>query len=113
MRKELQTIFDQYFSYLTDEFKFQIIDSQYDPQAFGNFVIELWKKNIKLKIISDRSQIFVELYEPKSGWVDKEHVLETNGILRSRFPDNYGLWDGYKIQNQSEEIKKYRSFLNI
>lgn len=113
MRRELQTIFDKHFKFLVDEFGYQVVHSTYEPHAFGNFVIELAKGTRKLKLISDRSQIFIELFEPDTGWMDKEKILEANGILRSRFGSTYDLWNGFEIQNQSADLKKNSLILNL
>jgi len=113
MEPELQDIFDKYFKYLTDEFGFQITNSVYDPQVFGNFVIELSKGEKKLRLASDRSQIFVELYDPVTGWMDKEQILEENGISSERYGSTYGLWNGFEIQNQSVELQEYKNILKL
>ncbi len=113
MKPELQNIFDKHFKYLTDEFGFQVTNSKYDPDTFGNFVIELTRGEKMLRIVSDRSQIFVEVFDPGTGWLDKEDILEENGISRERFGSTDGLWNGFEIQNQSADIKEHRSIMKL
>ena len=113
MRPELQVIFDKYFNYLTEEFGFHVISSFYDPHTFGNFVIELSKGETRLRLTSDRSQVLIDIFQPDMGWIGKEELLERYGISKSRFPSPYGLWNGFKIENQSIDLKQHRELLNI
>jgi hypothetical protein len=113
MTQELKTIFDQYFKFLTDDYGYTIDKSQYDAKAFGNFVIELSRGQKRIRITSDRLQVFVDIFIPKSGWVDKEDILERKGIKRTRFSITSGLWDGYEIQNQAQDIQDNRDLLDI
>jgi hypothetical protein len=113
MTKELTIIFDKYFKFLTEEFGYIIVFSVYNEQSFGNFIIELSKGEKKIKIISDRSQIFIYLPDAIETWKLKDDILEEKGILKNRFGMKLELWEGFKIQNQSMELKKYHSLLNI
>jgi hypothetical protein len=45
-------------------------------------------------------------------WIQKEPLLEKLGVPMTRFPtkrlDEYGgLWEGYKIKNQSSDLRQY------
>lgn len=113
MREELKIIFDKHFRFLTADYGYTVESSTYDERAFGNFGIELTKGQKKIKIISDRSQIFVDVFDEKLGWVDKNKILEKKGILKTRFKTTNGLWDGFEIQNVVIDLKKNRSILDI
>ena len=105
MNEQLEQIFVKYFQYLVDEFEYKIDSSRYDSKSFGNFIIELSKGSKKIKILSDRSQIFIDIFTPDTGWSDKEKLLEQNGIPRGRFGlTKTGLWIGYEIENQSRDL---------
>ena len=113
MTKELQIIFDNHFKFLTDEHGYTVYSSHFDSKEFGNFIIQLSKGDKKIKVISDRSQIFVYIFVVKQGWVDKEDFLENKGIKRTRFGITDGLWDGYQIQNQVRDINENKELLEI
>jgi hypothetical protein len=113
MREELRIIFDKHFRFLTADYGYTVESSTYEQRSFGNFGIELTKGQKKIKIISDRSQIFVDVFDAKLGWVDKNEILEKKGILRTRFNTTNGLWEGYEIQNVVNDLKRNRSILDI
>ena len=113
MSEELRNIFDKHFRFLTSDYGYTVDSSMYDERAFGNFGIELSKGQRRIKITSDRSQIFVDILDAKLGWVDKDEILEKYGILRTRFNTTNGLWDGYEIGNVANDLKQNRNILDI
>lgn len=113
MTQELKIIFENHFKFLTGLYGYSVDSSHYDFKVFGNFVFELSKGQKKIKIISDRSQIFVEIFDQKYGWVDKDDILESKGIKRTRFGITNGLWDGYEIRNQARDLNDNADLLEI
>ena len=55
----------------------RISDSSYDPDSFGNAVIELDGDAVRIRVTRDRGQLLVDLAPPASGeWFDEEVVLQ-------------------------------------
>ncbi|MGZ5283812.1 MAG: hypothetical protein ACXWDO_01400 [Bacteroidia bacterium] len=111
MTEKLRSIFDNYFKFLTDDFGFIVESSHYDSEAFGNFSIILSNGPKKIRIVSDRSQIFIDISDAGFSWKSKEDILEEKDISKNRFNITEGLWDGYKIENQSSDLQKHLSLL--
>ena len=114
MKKELRKIFGKHFSFITNEYGYNIESSVYDKNSFGNFIIELSNGPKRIKIISDRSQIFIEILNSEKGWIDKEVILKVKGIPHSRFINTeLGLWTGYEIENQAIDLKNNWIYLDL
>jgi hypothetical protein len=113
MHQDLRIIYEKYFSYLTSESGFELITSRYDAESFGNFVLEFLKGEKKIRILSDRFQIIIYIFDPEFGWMDKEELLEEHGIYKTRYGVTDGLWDGFKIAVQSEDLKSNLKTLSL
>ena len=113
MHWDLIVIYEKYFKFIETDHGFEIIHSQYDRFAFGNFIIEFQKDNNYIRIISDRSQIFIEIKKSDSDWIHIDKIYEKNGILFSRYNVTNGLWDGYDIKYQSKDLKDYFDLLFV
>jgi len=97
-----------HFSYLTEDFAFVLVSFSDQPRAFDNFVAIYQRDELKLRMIRDRSQVFIAFSINGKNWLDKEKILEGQGITRDRFPTtDPGLWEGYDIKNQSADLREY------
>ena len=96
-----------HFSYLTEDFGFTLVSFTDQPRAFDNFVAIYHRDDLKLRMIRDRSQVFIAFSITGKDWLDKEKILESHGIARDRFPTTVGLWEGYDIKNQSEDLREH------
>jgi hypothetical protein len=103
--------FDYCFGYLQSEYGFKMNSYSEEPPAFDWFVAEFQREDIKLKVQRDRSQVFIDFALVGKPWQDKEDILESLGISRSRFATIDGLWEGYKIENQSQDLKQHFNLL--
>lgn len=113
MKKALQDIMNKHFDFLITELDYSVEFAEYDENTFGNYVIILRRQKDKIKITSDRSQIFVEIFDMKTGWIDKESILQNNGIPFERHKIINGLWEGFLIEKVSMDLKKYKLQLKI
>lgn len=59
-------------------FNFEIKHSQYNPESFGNYYIDITNGSISYRVIKDRSQYFLE-----GKTVDSNNWNEINPICRS------------------------------
>jgi len=103
---------NQYFSYLEKEFGFSLLSFSDQPKAFDNFMATYSRAPIDIRIIRDRSQVFIEFRRDSGPWLQKDVLLEEIGVPRGRFPnyqvgDGDELWSGYDIKNQSADLRLY------
>jgi len=92
---------------LVDGSGFTLASFDYDSQSFGNFVAIYNRGDIALRVLRDRSQVFVEFSDSGSPWRDKEVILEECGISRQRYPTIDSLWSGYEIATQSRDLREH------
>lgn len=99
---------DHHFGYLVDELGFQIISQSYHPESFGNFVVIFQRKDLQVRLIRDRLQVFVEFSLDGKKWEDKERILQKLGVSKNRYKsDGNGLWQGYEIENQGRDLRTH------
>jgi hypothetical protein len=97
-----------HFGYLVDNLGFEIISHSFDPQSFGNLIIVYRRGDLQLRLVKDRSQVFIEFSLDSKCWYDKERILEALGVSMSRYRnDEIGLWEGYKIENQGAHLREH------
>jgi len=67
------------FQYLVDDYGFSIANERYDPQSFGNSLVEFRSETTAIRLILDRSQVLVDLgpisWNPNS-WFSLSSVME-------------------------------------
>ena len=97
--------FDRYFGFLR-RVGFDLESFNYEPEAFGNFVAVYRREDVALRVVRDRSEVFVDAAKAGSAWQDKETLLESSGIPRSRHEIVDGLWAGYEIETQASDLRK-------
>ncbi|HEU4420203.1 MAG TPA: hypothetical protein VFT55_14805 [Planctomycetota bacterium] len=90
---------------------FKLSVDDYSPASFGDFVVTCSSPKARLRVTSDRGQVFVDVASPSGGWRDKEAVLEAAGIPRTRHPTVRGLWTGYEPQVQSVDLRQHLAVL--
>jgi hypothetical protein len=75
------------FGFLSDGgFSLEVTD--YRPDVFGNYVAIFTAPDLQIRLVSDRSQIFIDIRAGDGPWCDKETLLEQAGIPRTRYPLN-------------------------
>lgn len=68
------------FSFITATPPPRLLESRYDPEAFGNAVVVLAGDGIRVRVTRDRSQLFVDLSPAdRADWVDEQVVLQLVG----------------------------------
>ena len=102
-----QTEMEQHFGYLVDEFGFSLVSFSDEPRAFDNFVGTYRRGDLAVQITRDRSQVFVSFSVDESHWQDKERILTRAGIKQERFSTVNGLWKGYEITNQAQDLREH------
>lgn len=61
-----------------------VVRSTYDPDAFGNAVVELEGEQLRVRVVRDRSQILVDLAPlGHDEWFDEGVILESLGASPS------------------------------
>jgi hypothetical protein len=99
---------NEHFGFLVADRGYEMLSHLYDSTAFGNFIVIYRRGDIWLKLIRDRSQIFVEFSNDGELWKDKESILEAQGISKERYSiDDMNLWSGYEIENQGVDLRKH------
>ena len=69
------------FSGLINTLKLHLLKETYDPNFFGNSIIELGGDTMRIRVIKDRGQIFVDIASPvdPDNWYFLERILEAVG----------------------------------
>jgi hypothetical protein len=99
------------FGFLTDA-GFSLEIETYRPDVFGNYSAVFTAPHMQIRIVSDRSEVFVDIRIPGGHWHDKEVLLEQAGIPRSRHPLNeIGLWSGYREDVQVRDLEQHLQIL--
>jgi hypothetical protein len=99
------------FGFLTDA-GFSLDIETYRPDVFGNYSAVFAAPDVQIRLVSDRSQVFVDIRIPGGRWCDKEVLLEQAGIPRSRHSLNeIGLWSGYREDVQARDLEQYLQIL--
>ena len=99
------------FGFLTDA-GFSLEIETYRPDVFGNYSAVFTAPDVQIRLVSDRSEVFVDFRIPGAHWCDKEVLLEHAGIPRSRHPLNEGgLWSGYREEVQARDLEQYLQIL--
>jgi hypothetical protein len=103
----------QTFGFLTDA-GFSLEIETYRPDVFGNYSAVFTAPDMQIRLVSDRSEVFVDIGLANGSWCDKEVLLEQAGIPRSRHPLNeIGLWSGYREDVQARDLEKYLQVLRV
>ena len=75
---ELQATFREIEQQLTGS-KFKTIHSQYSPELYGNYYIDISNGNLSYRLIKDRGQYFLEgKSEDSDNWNDINQFIEAN-----------------------------------
>jgi hypothetical protein len=94
------------FGFLED-FGFRLVSFD---RSFDNFVGEYRRDDIRIQITRDRKQVFVELGSGEE-LTELDVLLAAEGFARERFPDRNGLWTGYDLENQVQELRTHLPLL--
>jgi hypothetical protein len=99
------------FGFLIDA-GFSLEIETYRPDVFGNYSAIFAAADMQIRLVSDRSEVFVDIGLADGSWCDKEVLLEQAGIPRSRHPLNeIGLWSGYREEVQARDLEQYLQIL--
>jgi|SRR5271156_6294509 len=99
------------FGFLTDA-GFSLVIETYRPDVFGNYSAVFTAPDMQIRLVSDRSEVFVDIGLADGSWCDKEVLLEQAGIPRTRHPLNeIGLWSGYREDVQARDLEQYLQVL--
>jgi hypothetical protein len=99
------------FGFLTDA-GFSLEIETYRPDVFGNYSAIFTAPDMQIRLVSDRSEVFVDILSADGSWRDKEVLLEQAGIPRTRHPLNeIGLWSGYGEEVQARDLEQYLQIL--
>ena len=86
---------------------FSCVVEYYRPDAFGNFVVLCSAPMARVRVTNERGQIFVDIASGGGPWSDKEAILESMGIPRTRHETRNGLWSGYDPAVQALELERF------
>src|ERR1700685_1102170 len=99
------------FGFLADA-GFSLEIETYRPDVFGNYSAVFTAPDIQIRLVSDRSEVFVDIGLADGSWCDKEILLEQGGIPRTRHPlTKIGLWSGYREEVQARDLEQYLQIL--
>jgi hypothetical protein len=62
---------------LKSVFGLEVVRELYAPDDFGNGLVELQGEGLRMRIIRDRSQLFVDLAEPEGPWTNARDCLSS------------------------------------
>jgi hypothetical protein len=65
---------------LRDRFGLQETEERYDERNFGDGWVILTAKDFSVRILRDRSQIFIDVAKPGEQWIDADKRFESLGI---------------------------------
>mgnify|MGYP000219498111 CR=1 FL=1 len=51
----------QHFHYLIDDYGFSVVDERYEPEAFGNSLIQFRSSAIDIMVVLDRGQVLIDV----------------------------------------------------
>ena len=91
---------------ILDDAGFTLTVEMYSPESFGNFIVDCQRPDAKLRVTNDRSQVFIEVMTSEGQWLEKERILESAGIVMSRYKTIDGLWTGYEPAIQESDLKQ-------
>ncbi len=49
------------FRYLIDDHGFSVVDERYDPEAFGNSLVDFQSSNTVIRVLLDRGQVLIDI----------------------------------------------------
>ncbi|MEM3434463.1 MAG: hypothetical protein QXP27_09885 [Candidatus Methanomethyliaceae archaeon] len=88
------------FRYLIENYGFLVIDEKYDPEAFGNSLVDFQSDSIVMRVLLDRGQAMVDFRpraEPSETWYGLDSVIEFLAPEADEptyiFPET---WDNYQ-----------------
>ncbi len=67
------------FRYLIEDYGFSVVDERYDPEAFGNSLVDFQSDSIVMRVLLDRGQVMID-FRPRAGpsksWYGLDSVVE-------------------------------------
>jgi hypothetical protein len=80
--QEFEEAVQKAFAFVSHARPPEVVRSIYDPEAFGNAIVELCGEQLRVRVVRDRSQIVVELAPlGHDEWFDEHLVLESVGVI--------------------------------
>ncbi|MFO1419165.1 MAG: hypothetical protein U1E83_10910 [Methylotetracoccus sp.] len=110
--RDFRNDLNQHFGFLETDFGFSLASFTDEPAAFDDFVAVYSRDDIEIRVIRDRSQIFIAFRHEGGPWINKEPLLESLGVLPNHHPkrrerDHDELSSNYDIENQSNDLRKH------
>jgi len=88
-----------HFHCLIDDYGFVVVSERFDPEAFGNSLVDFQSRNTVVRVLLDRGQVTIDIgpYPRSPGyWFDLSSIIEflvpETGEPVYVFPDT---WDNY------------------
>lgn len=88
------------FRYLIEDYGFSVVGERYDPEAFGNSLVDFRSGSIIMRMLLDRGQVMVDFRPcvgPSDSWYDLGSVIEFLAPEADEpayiFPET---WDNYQ-----------------
>jgi len=67
------------FWYLIEDYGFSVLDERYDPEAFGNSLVDFQSDSVVMRVLLDRGQVMID-FRPSAGspecWYGLNSVVE-------------------------------------
>ena len=113
MKNPYLILIKDYFGFIFDNSEFRITEERYEPEIFGDWLLVSESNIIQLRIICDRSEIFIDIKSNKkpTEWMDLNVILQflTGEEWSYKFPngkmdDNFV---SYQLNNLSKNLEKY------
>ena len=97
------------FRYLTDDYGFSVVDERYDPEAFGNSLVQFQSSLVGVRVALDRGQVLIDIgssSEPQVSWFSLPNVVkylapeldELAYVFPERWDDYYHMVDWQVIR---------------
>jgi hypothetical protein len=109
------------FQYLISDYGFSVTDERYDPQSFGNSLVEFRSKETAIRLVLDRGQVLVDLgpisWDPNS-WCSLSSMMEVlapeGGEPAYVFPETWESYSGmvdWQINRLARLLRQYCSLV--
>lgn len=107
----------KHFNYLIDDYGFSVVAEKYDPEAFGNSLVDFQSRTTAVRVLLDKGQVLIDirpLTDPQSSWFNLASVVEFLApeadepvyIFPESWDDYYDMID-WQVSRVARVLRKY------
>jgi len=105
------------FWYLIEDYGFSVVDERYNPEAFGNSLVDFQSNSIVMRVLLDRGEVTVD-FRPRTGpsnsWYDLGSVVEFLAPEADEpiyiFPETWGNYQdmiNWQVDRLAKVVQQY------